>query len=62
MLNPNGEYVQGYGTAFVMKPVDTGEVHVYCTRCGYEECKNVVVLDRDGNFVEEIKCQTESPD
>lgn len=43
-LNPNGEYVKGYGHAIVQKQETVG-LHYYCVSCGWQEGGNPIIVD-----------------
>jgi hypothetical protein len=51
LINPNGEYVLGYGHSPVMKSV----INNYCcVSCNYHTDGNLDVLDREGNYMGKI--------
>lgn len=50
-INPNGEFVEGYGHSTVLKK--TGSKWK-CAGCGWQEGGSPVILDRDGNVIGKI--------
>lgn len=48
-INPNGEYVEGYGHAPVIVPTD--EYKTRCKGCGWREGHNQTKIDLDGNIL-----------
>lgn len=48
-INPNGEYVEGYGHTPVIVP--TNEYRTRCGGCGWREGHNQIKIDIEGNVL-----------
>lgn len=46
LVNPNGEYVEGYGHAFVIKQKVIG-AYYSCAACGWDSRKSEVIITRE---------------
>ena len=48
LVNPNGEFVVGYGHSQVYKQIET---EFYCNGCGWKEGGNPTIINMDGKEV-----------